>query len=360
MEGVAVHGPRSISKLARKIGIPGPTVRDRVKTLRSRFSLLLQAKVYHTFIGLKKAFIFARATSGNERLLWEAMKANGYWLYLAARYDTPESFYGIYGIPIGHTDQFHQYVEQLQDLKIARTVDEYWSTCIQDVSLTGRWYNHESESWDFRWSEWIEDVRNQGTSLPYTIQEPKSYPQKADETDIFILKELQKDATVNFEEIAELLDASPQHVRYHYENHVVGRGLIEGYSVFLPHFESVSDTYCFRFNFSGTTNMSKFGLSLMDKPFVRSIGKIISENALSVHIYIPRKHFREFTDSLRAMIREDLLRDYEYIIEDPSRKQGQTIPYKSFKGTSWIYNHEAHIARLIDLSQNGICRAIAC
>jgi len=350
LEALGVYGPRNISKLARRINVPKPTVRDRIKDLKSRFSLHLQTSVYHTFIGLKKAFVFAKATPGHERLLWKSMKANRYWLYLIARYDTPESLYGIYGIPIDHTDDFEQFVSQIKKLRIAQSIDLFWSTCIHSVNLTDNWYHHESERWVFEWNQWIDDIERQGTSLPYTLVESEIYPQKADRIDIIILKELQKNAECKLHDIAKLLDVSPQTVQYHFKNHVIAKGLIEGYVVFLPYCETVSDSYCFRFNFHDEENMAKFALSLKDKPFVSSIGKIFGKNALFVQIYIPKKEFRGLTDTLSKLIRNSLMKSYDYAIEDPSRKQLQTISYEFFKDKSWIYDHKEHMKRLHELA----------
>ena len=350
LEALGVYGPRSISKLARRINMPTPTVRDRIKNLKSHFSLYLQVSIYHTFIGLKKAFVFARATPGYERLLRESMKANGYWLYLTARYDTPESFYGIYGIPIDHTEEFEQFVKQIEKLRIAQSINLFWSTSIHTVNLNDNWYDHKSERWVFKWNKWIEDIESQGTSLPHTLVESKSYPQKADRIDIIILKELQKNAACKLCDIAKLLDVSPQDVQYHFKNHVIAKGLIEGYAVFLPHFEAVSDSYCFRFNFHDEKNMAKFALSLTDKPFVRSIGKIFGKTALFVHIYLPREEFRGFTDILSKLIRNGLMKSYDYAIEDPSRRELQTISYEFFKDKLWIYDHKEHLQKLHELA----------
>jgi len=349
LEALGVYGPRSVSRLGNKINVPIPTVRDRIKELKSRFSLYLRAKVYHTFIGLKKAFIFARATPGYERLLWESLKANDYWLYLATRYDTAESYYGIYGIPIDHIDEFEQFLKEIKKLKIAQDIDLFWSTSIHTVNLADNWYDHDSEQWVFEWDKWMKDIESQGTSLPYTLMEPQSYPQKADRIDIIILKELQKNAECELCNVAKLLDVSPKTVQYHFQNHVIGKGLIEGYYVFLPHFEDVSDSYCFRFNFHDEKSMAKFALSLEDKPFVRNIAKIFGWNALFVNIYLPRKEFRGLTDNLSKLIGNSLMKSYDYTIEDPSRKQAQTIPHELFKDKSWIYDHKKHITRLNEL-----------
>lgn len=351
LEALGVHGPRNISKLAKILGLPIPTVRDRVKTLKTRFSLILQVSVYHTFIGLKKAFVFARATPGHGRLLWESMKANGYWLYLTARYDTPESFYGIYGIPIDHTKEFEQFTEQIKKLAIAQSIDLFWSTCIYTSNLTDDWYDHETGNWVFNWDRWVNELPNQGTSLPYTLVESENYPQKADKFDIIVLKELQKNAESELCDIAKLAGVSPQIIQYHFKDHVIEKGLVEGYTVFLPHFESHSDSHCFRFHFHDEEAMARFALSLKGKPFARSIGKIFGEKALFVHIYLPREQFRGFTDSLARLIKDNQLKSYDYTIEDTSRKTAQTIPYEFFKGKSWIYDHKSHMKALNELAK---------
>lgn len=351
LEALGVYGPRNISEVARKLNIPTPTMHSRMNDLKSHFSLYIQVNTYHTFIGLKKSFVFARATPGYEILLWDALKANEYWLYLTARYDAPESFYGIYGIPIDHTEEFEQFVKEIVNSKIAQDIDLLWSTSLHTLNLTDNWYDHKSNEWIFHWNKWTESIESQGTTLPYTLVEPESYPQKADRIDIMILNELEKNAECGLSDIAKLVDVSPQTVRYHLQNHVIAKGLIEGYVVFLPHFKAASDTYCFRFNFYDKKNMARFALSLENKPFVRSIGKIFGKDALFVNLYLPRKEFRGFTDSLSKLIRNDLMKSYDYIIEDSSRTKGETIPYQSFKGKSWIYNHEEHIEKLKEIAR---------
>ena len=349
LEALGLYGPRNIAEVARKINVPIRTVNARLKRLKSHFSLWFQARVYHTFIGLKKAFVFAKASPGCEKLLWNSMQANDYWLFLTARYDEPESFYGIYGIPVDHTEKFKQFVNEIKELKITQGIELLWSTCIQTVNLVDNWYDHKSGQWTFKWDKWIEDIENQEASLPYTLVETESYPQKADYIDIIILKELSKNAACKLRDIAKLLSVHPQIVQYHYRNCVLAKGLIECYSVWLPHFETASDSYCFRFNFYDERKLAKFAHSLGDKPFVRSIGKVYGKNALLVNIYLPREEFRGFTDSLSKLINIGLMESYDYVIEDLTRWKTQTISYEFFKDNSWIYHHKEHVRRLHEL-----------
>ncbi|MEA2090455.1 MAG: hypothetical protein U9O89_06855, partial [Thermoproteota archaeon] len=108
--------------------------------------------------------------------------------------------------------------------------------------------------------------------------------------------------------------------------------------------------FCFRFNFYNEKDMAKFALSLQGKPFVFSMGKIFGENGLFVQIYLPKKEFRPFVDSLSRLIRNGVLKNYDYVIEDRSKKQLQTISYEFFKDEMWVYNHEEHMRELHQLA----------
>jgi len=346
LEALGIYGPRNILTLAKTIQVPVTTVRDRIRSLRSHLSLYLRVSIYHTFIGLKKVFVFAKATPGHERSLWKALKTNGYWLYLTAIYGKPESFYGIYGIPIEKTEQFHLFIDEIKKSKLAQSISLHWSTCIQTINLSNHWYDNKMSGWVFKWDKWINDIGNRGTNLPPTLSESVSYPQKADRIDIIILKELQKTADCKLSSIAKLLGISPQVVQYHFRNHVIAKGLIEGYEVSIPHFEVSSDVHCFRFNFDDEKKLAGFALSLLNKPFARSVTKIYGEDGLFSRIYLPRKQFRGFTDSLGELIRYGMLRNYDYVIEDPSRSEAQTIPYELFQNNSWVYDHSGYLRKI--------------
>lgn len=352
LEALGVYGPRNIAMIARKLGEPVQTVRDRIERLKSHFSLYFKVNIYHTNIGLKKAFVFAKAKPSCKNLLLECLKAEGYWLYLAACYNKPESYYGIYGIPVDHTLEFEQFLREIEKLNVAENIDLYWSTSIHTVNLTRKWFDYKSDTWVFRWDAWIREIQSQRTQLPYTLVEQENYPQKADGIDILILKELEKDATKKLRDLAKTLNLSPKKMQYHYAKHVIGKGLIEGFGVYLGYLYRASDIFCLRFDFHTEKDMAKFAVSLKDKPFVLGIGKIFGENGLLVQIYLPRKEFSGFTDSLSKLIRKGLLKSYDYVIEDQSRKQGQTISYEFFKDKSWIYDHKEHMKKLQELAKH--------
>jgi len=350
LEALSVHGPRNITHIARKLGIPAETMRKRLKRLGSQIFLKFHANIYHTSLGLKKAVVFAEAVPGHEDLLFHSFKMNDFWIFVSRYYGMVEGCAGIYTIPVDHEEEFQQFLEEVRKMEVAKDVRVFWSTCFQAVHSKCNWYDPKSETWDFKWDEWIEEISTKEDELPQTLIDPEDWPMKAEEMDIFILKELEKDATVSFTDLAKMLGVSPQLVRYHWQKHLIKRNLIESFDVSVFHFgRAASDMFFFILTFDTMEKLAQFALSLLDKPFVRTVGKILGKKALYLHIYIPRSEFRKFIDSLSRLVRKGLLQRYWYAIQDLEKSSRQTISYEYFKGGQWIYDHKRHIENLREL-----------
>jgi DNA-binding Lrp family transcriptional regulator len=348
LEGLGTYGPRNITAVARKLDLPEATLRRRLKQMLSQ--IFLQANVYHTNIGLKKVIIFARAIQGNENLLYNCLDAYGYIIYISRCYGSYEGCVAIAAVPTEHCSDFEQFLEYLRERGVAQNIQYHWSTCFQTVNLKCGWYDESSESWKFFWKDWVQEVLTEGTELPFTLKDPPEYPLKADETDIFILKELEIDATVSLKKIATKLNTTVPLIKYHFDKHVIGRGLLEDFQViYYPFEKSKSNPFYFLFFFDSLRNMAKFARSLLDKPFALSLGKVFGEPSLFAYIYLPLAEFRRFVDSLGELVRMRFLRRYEYVLQDLRLKQRYTIPYKNFKNKSWMHNQEKYLKRVNDL-----------
>lgn len=350
IENLAIYGPRNLANIARKLDMAPRTVRKRLKHLLSNIFLRFGINIYHTYLGLKKAVIFAEAIPGYEDLLFKSLKTNDFWIYISRCYGMNESCFAVYTIPKKHESDFEQFLEELQKMGVARNIRVFWSTCFQSVHSFCNWFDSKSENWDFQWNKWLQEIPAEGTELPYTLVDPEEWPIKGDEIDVFILKELEKDATISFVGLAKKLEMSPQLVRYHYRNHLKRRDLIESFSVSVYHFDiSSSDRFFFIFRFDDRENLAKFASSMLDKPFVKVLGKILEENTLFGYIYLPKLEFTKFIDSLAKLIRLGLLKSYQYVIQHFGKASRQTISYEYFKDGSWVYDHKKHIENLHNL-----------
>jgi len=290
--------------------------------------------------------VIGEAKPGYEELLFRCLKANDYWLYVSQCISVPKCV-ATYGIPTGKEAEFEEFLSNLSKLEQVANIDFLWSTCIHNVNIVSVWYDKESGKWTFPWDSWLEEVQSSQGELPYTLIESNNYPQKADWTDIIILKELEKNCTVKLAKIAKMLKTNLQRVKYHYENHVIGEQMFEGPQILADHYKGLSpDTAFFIFTFKNHENFTKFALSLLNKPFVRAMGKVYHKNQLFIRTYLPRNELRNFVDALSKLVRGGFLETYQYVIEDLTKTQRQTISYEFFKDNSWEYDNEKYLAKL--------------
>lgn len=352
LAGLAEYGPRNVKRLARELDIPRGTVLSRIERLSSSFYLRLLTTVYHTNLGMKKAVVFAEATPGEEDLLFRCMRLNDFYIYLSRCFGVFEGCLGIYVIPKEHTTEFEQFLAELKKTGVAQDIQIQWSTCFHTVNLTGKWFDNNSQTWTFPWNKWLEEIPSKKSELPYTLTDPDSFTLRADQTDLFIVKELEQDATISLADMARKLGTTLQNIRYHYESHVVKHGLVETFQVaILPFERSTSDMLFFVFRFNTTEKMAKFAQSLLDKPFVNIVGKVLGKNTLVSQLCLPRLEFRNFVDALSKLARDGFLQSYYYLFQDlrVGKWSRRTIPYQFFKNGSWAYDHNAHVKSLQDL-----------
>ena len=353
LEGLAEYGPRNIARVAQELDIPRGTVISRIKRMSSFFYLRLVTTIYHTNLGMKKAVVFAKATPGQEDLLLNCLKVNKFYIYLGRCFGLFEGCIGIYVIPVEHTTEFKKFLTEVERLGVTESIELFWSTCFHTVNLTSNWFDDDKETWVFPWEKWLREVSSSESDLPYTLKDPESFRLKADETDLFIIKELEKNATVSLASIARKQGTTLQNIRYHYETHVVKHGLIETFQMaILPFDRATSDMLFFVFKFSDSEKMGKFARSLLNKPFVFILGKILNENSLVSQIYLPRTEFRRFIDALSKLASLGFLENYEYVFQDlrVGKWSRETIPYEFFKNGSWMYDHSQHVKALYDLT----------
>lgn len=345
LEGLGTYGPRNITEVARKLGLPEATLRRRLKQMLPK--IFLQTNVYHTNIGLKKVIVFAKAFQGKENLLYKCLDAYGYIIYISRCYGAYEGCVAIAAVPTDYCFDFEQFLEYLKETGVAQRIQHHWSTCFQTVNLKCDWYDEASENWRFFWKDWVQEVLTEGTELPFTLKDPPEYPLKADKTDIFILKELETDATISLKKIAMKLRKTVPLIKYHYDKHVISQRLLENFQViYYPFDKSKSNGFYFMFVFEHLKKMAKFARSLLDKPFALSLGKIFGEPSLFAYIYLPLAEFRNFVDSLGEMVRMGLLRRYDYMLQDMRMTQRYTIPYRNFRNKSWVHDHQRYLQRV--------------
>jgi hypothetical protein len=112
-----------------------------------------------------------------------------------------------------------------------------------------------------------------------------------------------------------------------------------------------SDSHFFTFNFKNQKNLTRFASSLMFKPFAKGVGKEYGRNKLFVQIYLPREQLRNFLDALGQLVRARSLETYAYVIQDPLKKERQTISYEFFRDGNWEYRGNKYLEKLESIAE---------
>lgn len=349
LEGLSLLGSRSLDLIASAIDVAKTTVWFRVQQMISNSQLFIHLETFYTNMGLKSVHVFIEASPGYEDDLLDCLKVNDFWIFLCRIYGSYEGCSGIWAIPRDNQKDFEAFLHRLHEEGVAKSMEIYWTTPYYAIPVRHRWFSVEEGGWTFIWEEWINEIETIEGELPYTLIDPTHWPILIDNIDLLIIKELEIDARASLMSISKKLMLPYSTIKYHFNHHVTNKTLLDGYNVEVYRFPILlSEFLFFIFEFDNYEKMVKFALSLLDKPFVIRIGKVLGENALIIHVFIPKIEFRRFIRFLTYLIKKTLLKQYHYFIQDMHQSWRQTIPYAYFKDGTWSYNHDSQIRELIN------------
>jgi DNA-binding Lrp family transcriptional regulator len=348
VESLGKLGPRNIYKISQHMAVPESTIRYRISKLRSQKLLYLHTNVYHTHIGLKKGVVFIESNPIYARHIYEFLACNQYWIHMKKTHGSTEGCWCLYTIPHQYTNELKIFLDNMKDLDIISNYELYWSTCFHWVNPSTNWFDLKDSIWRFNWDGLLRDFDDAGTSLPLTLKDPDGFPILCDETDLFILKELEKDATIPLKDIADKMGTSTQNLFYHYKHHIMKNYLIEDFQVAFVRFDpKMSVMPIFLIDFARSDYLAKMANALRDKPFVDILGKILSRNILLMIAYLPINEFFNMLDTFNKLAEVGIVRRYRYYLQSFMEKgRRDVIPYQLFKEKRWIYDHEKYLARL--------------
>ncbi|MGD8505798.1 MAG: hypothetical protein PVF15_03950 [Candidatus Bathyarchaeota archaeon] len=347
--GLSRCGPRNTSLLARSLKLPATTVAFRIKKLIKQGHLVVRAVPNLSKLGLMKAVLIAGPAGGLEEKLRAAVGNIDYWTYITKCYGKLNGIYALFAFPAEHKDKFEAYLEEAVRRKAMSSYVFFWTTNLCQVPPNFDWFDFRSKAWKFPWRQWINEVVEASEELPESLVEPKKYSIMIDKIDLFLSKELERDAFVEFTEMAEALKMSPQGVRYRYYKHLMKHGLIADYEIaILPYPLLVSDFCSFIVHFQNERALAKFSNTLSNKPFIKNYAKIIGRNSLLMHSYTPKTEFPNFIEALNSLAKKNVVVDFFYVnLDIPSFKR-QTTSYEFFNDKSWLFDYRSKVGKLAE------------
>jgi len=344
------HDPRNISLIAKSVGLPNSTVAFRIKQLIKKMDLEVNARVDFNRLGLMRAIVFAETLPGQWNTLWEALENLGYLTYLTKCHGRFYGCYAIFAFPAEYKRKLEEYFEEAKRLKALSHSLLFWTTNLCEVHPNFDWYDFKKRIWVFQWQRWIEEITNASDYISENLADPKEYPIMADEKDLFLLRQLEKNGVKTFKELAKAAGMSPRSVAYRYYKHLVERNLIVDHiASFFPYPYQFSDVCTFIIEFADEQALAKFTNPLGNKPFILSYAKVLGENTLITNTYIPKAEFPKFINSLNLLAEMHLIKNFFHVTLTliPHKRGG--VPHEFFKDGTWKCNVDKSIKELREM-----------
>lgn len=347
LEGLGAHGPRNISSLAKELRMSPTTVAFRISKLTEESDLQVRARLNFQKLGLRRAVIFTEARPGKEKMLKSLVENLPYWTYVIRCFGKFDGVYALFSFPAEANKEFEDYFKEASKQNIIENYVVFWVTDFCEMPPSFDWFDFEKRGWNFQWKRWLKEIEYSEETLSKRLLDPETYPILADNIDLLILKELEKDGSIEFRKLAKTVDMTPEAVRYRFQNHILKRGLIADHEVSIfPYPYQSSDLTSFAIDFKDQAALARFVNSLTNKPFVLNYTKTTGANKLIAHFFTPKIEFSHLIDSLNQLIERHVVERFFHVVLDIPSYKRQTVAYEFFEKNKWTYNHQENLRGL--------------
>ena len=207
-----------------------------------------------------------------------------------------------------------------------------------------KYFDVERGRFNYLWKEWINKINEiLEAKLP---QELKHYPifkveyeeKPADWIDVLILKELEKDAFISFKELSERIGIRTWKVKYHYDKHILAKGIIKGIRPKLLYMDITNAYTCiiiFKNEEVEEYKLKKLIDFLIELPFVFAIGLSSDLKILTFQIAVPYDElvgFFYFKKTLKRYF--NIVLEFNYHYQYFNKK---TIPYTNYNPYTGVW-----------------------
>ncbi len=346
------QGPNNLSSIARSLKIPIETVRYRFRKLTNMKILRFEVFTRYSKLGMIRCTVFAKAKPEGGPKLEKVFQTIPYWTYVTRYFGNEEGFCGVYALPYANRSDFDSYWNEAVRLEILSEFKGRYTGEFYSATPDFRWFNFKKHFWIFPWEDWIEETRQASTKQSHPVlNDPEEYKSEVDLADLKILALLQQDAIRGMSEIGKHLGFTTSGVKYHWDNHIIRREVVEGYRTTTTGYPtSFCDLFAFQFKFGDTQRLAQLVNFFSDKIFVVSFTKVLRENQLIAHIAIPKTEFEGMMQYMYEIRRTGVVDDFDYLKLDLSGFTAQTLNYYKFSKGYWNYNLDEHLEKLRSLA----------
>jgi hypothetical protein len=218
-------GP-DIPEISRRLGQYKESVRYRYKEKILKPGFSIQAIANHEGLGLRRVVFVANFAQEFRDYAQPILIAMNELCFVTSfsRVLLDGSYIISASVPEEHVDSYTDLISKLQEKGLFNKVDLYRCPWFRNIPMRTEFYDFNTGRWDFDWSLSNNRDWKAAAQLP-------SERGEFDYTDLLVLKELQMDATKPLAEIAAKLKINYKTLIWHYRNHLIRRGLVNGYKL---------------------------------------------------------------------------------------------------------------------------------
>jgi len=253
---MAEVGPRNLLEVSRLTGIPFTTVYHRMSKVESKSGKMVSLVPNVAKLGMVRLVVLVASKPGLEDTVTQALRIPNYWRVIE-RCEGAFTHHSIQTVPIKFLKAFKDYISTMhamnliKSFRIIQTSDSY--SIFPDFSS----YNSASREWTFDWDEWIKELT---LGVPKkAIQDQQGEPMSVAKIDVEIISYLEENGRMSFTDISSRINASPQAVKYHYDNRLVPNGVVGQFHFDVaPYPVEFSAHHEFMLEFADGTAMNRF------------------------------------------------------------------------------------------------------
>ena len=334
LDALKRFGPRNLSLISMLTGIPRETVRYKVKKQLKNLGFAIQMIPNFYRMGLTR--LCARLSFTKEglkiaRSMLDELGRNSYLSYYG-KIAFSNDYLVLINPPSRWAAMFGEFFNNLQDEGIIEGVE------MSEIKEVG--YPHVSyRLFDFENCTWmLEDGVRHNCEGVITIQKASSEEAAnylIDSTDLAIITELYGDAFAPLTRASSNIGRDPRLLRYHFQEHIVRKGLIAGYVLhWFPNGVDASNLsrIWIRIDTLPSSRLNEFARAVASSPFCKFY-QILNDNTLLIYLLIDRQ-FSFAVRHLSNIFTEYGVSGESFIVEDAF---SFTLTKEMFKdGYGWL------------------------
>jgi len=225
VKSITKYGPQ-INRISRELGVHKETARYWYKEKLLKKGYTAQAIPNHEKLGLKRVVALATFSDQFRPYADAILMAMSELSYLSSFMKAlPDDLYSIQAsVPKEFTSSWIEFMYALKQRGLFSSIKAVPFDWVRVVPMRSELYDFETDSWQY---DWMAKPKAEAGSQNYA----SSAKDKFDFTDLSLIKQLQIDPDASVIEISEKLRVNYKTVNWHHRMHVVGNGLLKGYSV---------------------------------------------------------------------------------------------------------------------------------